>query len=70
MGSLNDSEIKGEGEQSPVPEPERFFSGETHVNVDKEMSELAKNQIRFRFASRMTQRLFQGMQTAIRGTNQ
>jgi len=70
VGSLNDSEIKGEGEPSPVPEPERLFSGESHVNVDKEMSELAQNQIRFRFASRMTQKFFQGMQNAIRGSNQ
>jgi len=70
IGSLQDGEIRGEGEAAAIPEPERLFSGESHVNVDKEMSELAQNQIRFRFASRMTQRFFQGMQNAIRGANQ
>jgi flagellar basal body rod protein FlgB len=34
------------------------------------MSELAQNQIRFRFAARMVARYFQSLQTVIRGTSQ
>lgn len=53
-----------------IPRPEVFFSGESHVNIDKEMSDLAQNQIRYRFASRMTQRYFSGMMSAITGYKQ
>jgi flagellar basal-body rod protein FlgB len=67
LGAPIDSEIKGEKEDA-VPKPEVLFSGESHVNVDKEMSQLAQNQIRFRMASRMTGKYFQGLQTAIKGT--
>lgn len=69
MGRKDPGEVEGETEDAPVPKPEVYFSGETHVNIDKEMSELAQNQIRYRFASRMTQRYFAGMQSAIRGTS-
>ena len=54
-------------ENAPVPRPEIFFSGENHVNIDKEMSELAQNQIRFRFASQRLREYFQGIQSAITG---
>ncbi len=67
IGPPSDGEIKGNVEGAQVPRPEVLFSGESHVNIDKEMSELAQNQIRFRFASRITARYFQGMQTAIKG---
>lgn len=68
VGGSAAGDIHGEREAAPVPKPEVYFSGESHVNVDKEMSELAQNQIRFRLASRLTQRYFQGMQNAIKGT--
>ena len=55
-------------EAAPIPKPEIYFGGESSVNVDREMSELAQNQIRFRLASRFTQKYFQGLQSAIRGT--
>ncbi|MBK9248595.1 MAG: flagellar basal body rod protein FlgB [Ignavibacteria bacterium] len=67
IGPVPDGEVKGNVEGAQVPRPEILFSGESHVNIDKEMSELAQNQIRFRFASRITARYFQGMQTAIKG---
>jgi len=67
IGPPAEGDIKGNVEGAQVPKPEILFSGESHVNVDKEMSELAQNQIRFRFASRITARYFQGMQTAIKG---
>ncbi len=58
-----------EGERNPqeVPSPQVYFSGETHVNIDKEMSELAKNQIRYRFVSQMVNRYFTGIQSSIQG---
>jgi flagellar basal-body rod protein FlgB len=70
IGPRRDSEIKPHTTDAQVPRPEILFSGESHVNVDKEMNELAQNQIKFRFASRMTQRYFSGMQSAIRGSAQ
>lgn len=61
--------VKGEVENSPVPGPEVYFSGETHVNIDKEMSEMAQNQIRFRFASSMMSKFFRGTDSSITGTS-
>lgn len=43
-------------------------SGYNDVNVDHEMAELAKNQIRFKFGSRLLADSFKGIQKAIRGT--
>lgn len=51
-----------------IPRSERLFSGESNVNIDREMSELAQNQLRFRMVSRLTKKYFDGMQSAIRGT--
>jgi flagellar basal-body rod protein FlgB len=70
IGPPTDDEARPEREDAPVPRPEIFFAGESHVNVDKEMGELAKNQIRFRLVSRLTQRYFNGLQQAIKGTPQ
>lgn len=67
IGKKYDSDVEGEVNNAHVPGPEIYFSGETHVNIDKEMSELAQNQIRFRFGSRMVKRYFSGMTTAITG---
>ncbi len=67
MGAPRPEAIEGTAEDAAIPKPEVFFSGESHVNIDKEMSQLAENQIRFRFASRMTARYFKGMQGAIKG---
>lgn len=69
LGKPDESAVSGEVEDSPIPKPEIYFSGETHVNIDKEMSEMAQNQIRFRFASGAVKHYFQGMSSAIRGTS-
>lgn len=60
-------DVEGEVDNAPVPEPEIYFSGETHVNIDKEMSEMAQNQIRFQFVSQQMGRHFRGMAAAITG---
>jgi flagellar basal-body rod protein FlgB len=68
IGAVSTNDVQGEVGQAPVPKPEVYFSGETHVNIDKEMSNMAQNQIRFRFTSQMMGRLFKGMTAAITGT--
>ncbi|HYF02804.1 MAG TPA: flagellar basal body rod protein FlgB [Patescibacteria group bacterium] len=67
IGNGASGDIQAEKEDQSIPAPERFASGESHVSVDREMSELAQNQIKFRLASRLTNRYFQGIQTAIKG---
>ncbi len=46
---------------------EVLASGVNNVDIDSEMAELAKNQIRFRFASRMLADIFRNVQKSIRG---
>jgi flagellar basal-body rod protein FlgB len=70
VGRTSPNDVENEKENRSIPEPEIFFSGETHVNMDKEMSEMAQNQIRFRFASAMTKRFFGGLSSSIRGMSQ
>jgi flagellar basal-body rod protein FlgB len=47
---------------------EDLKSGINDVDVDSEMAELAKNQIRFKYASRLISESFRGIQKSIRGT--
>ncbi|MCS7170545.1 MAG: flagellar basal body rod protein FlgB [Candidatus Kapabacteria bacterium] len=70
IGPPDPSEVAGERGEATLPEPERYAAGVSHVNVDREMTELLETQIRFRFAARLLARYFQGLQTAIRGTLQ
>jgi flagellar basal-body rod protein FlgB len=43
-------------------------SGVNDVDIDREMAEMAKNQIRFKFAARLIGDGFRGIQKSIRGT--
>jgi len=67
IGVGSNEDIKGEKHPQHVPEAEIFFSGETHVNIDKEMSYMAQNQIRFKFGSSMANRFFGGISNSISG---
>jgi flagellar basal-body rod protein FlgB len=67
LGKPDEGSVKGEVHDADVPRPEVYFSGETHVNIDKEMSNLAQNQIRFRFSSRVVKQYFQGLDQSITG---
>ncbi len=67
IGPPTTGEIQGELASKPVPQPEIYFSGDSHVNIDKEMSDLAENQIRFRFASRLVKKFFTGINSAVSG---
>jgi flagellar basal-body rod protein FlgB len=50
-----------------IPEPQVYFSGATHVDIDREMASLAETQIRFRFASQMVKNYFTGLNSSITG---
>ncbi len=50
-----------------IPKDESLASGKNNVDIDREMAELAKNQIRFSYASRFMQRSFSKLKSAIRG---
>lgn len=52
----------------PPPGYSEMASGFNDVDIDHEMAELAKNQIRFKFSSRLLGDTFKGLQKAIRGT--
>lgn len=67
LGAPAVSDAKIEVFTPEVPQSEKFFGGESHVNIDREMSDMAQNQIRYRFASRMVKRFFSGLNTAITG---
>ena len=45
-----------------------FASGINNVDLDQEMAELAKTQLRFRFAARLIGDTFRGIQKSIRGS--
>jgi len=51
------------------PDDNSLASGKNNVDIDHEMAELAKNQIRFEYASRLIQRGFTHIRSAIRGEN-
>ena len=67
IGIKDRNDLEPEVGQTPIPKPEIFFSGESHVNIDKEMADLAQNQIKFRFASRTIKSYFTTLQNAITG---
>jgi flagellar basal-body rod protein FlgB len=51
-----------------LADQDAMASGLNNVDVDQEMAELAKNQIRFRFSARLLSDTFRGLQKSIRGT--
>lgn len=69
LGKVNSGVPAGEKEYRDIPDAEVFFSGENHVNLDKEMAESAENQIRFRLVSKMVNKYFSGISSSIKGTN-
>lgn len=50
-----------------VSEVDPTASGLNDVDIDREMTELAKNQLRFKFASRLLGDSFRALQKSIRG---
>ncbi len=50
------------------PDGDALASGVNGVDIDQEMGELAKNQIRYKFASRLTSQAFLALEKSIRGS--
>lgn len=67
LGSKSQVNLESKVEHAPIAKAEIYHSGETHVNIDKEMSELARNQIMARFTTQMMSRYFRGLDSAITG---
>jgi flagellar basal-body rod protein FlgB len=71
LHSKNITEIEPEVRKVP-PEnvSDELASGYNNVDIDKEMVDMAQNQLQYRMASRMLSRQFRGLQNAIKGTAQ
>jgi len=67
LGDTSKLDVNSEAYKSIVPEAEAYQSGDNSVNIDKEMSDLAQNQIRTRFAAQMLSKYFKGLNSAITG---
>ncbi len=73
IGSLTDASGLPEPAVLPVTAEHTLHedpkaSGINDVDIDNEMAELAKNQIRFRFASRLLAATFKSIDDSIRGS--
>ena len=71
IGSQGVASVRPGVEQPPADanlQGDAAASGMNNVDLDQEMAELAKNQIRFRFSSRILGDTFRGIQKSIRGT--
>lgn len=56
------------GAQVVEDDTQNYISGVNNVDFDHQMAELAKNQIKFKFSSKMVQDIFRGLQKSIKGT--
>lgn len=71
FGSPSIASVQPQVEQPPADanqQGDAMASGMNNVDLDQEMSELAKNQLRFRFSSRIIAETFRELQRSIRGT--
>lgn len=71
FGGPNLAAVLPQVEQPPADanlQADATASGMNNVDLDQEMAELAKNQIRFRFSTRILGDTFRGLQKSIRGT--
>jgi len=53
---------------TPSPAGDPLASGVNGVDIETEMAELAKNQLRFKYAAKLLGEQFRGIQKSIRGT--
>jgi flagellar basal-body rod protein FlgB len=68
IGSSSNGEVTPEVvDTTGSADQDDLVSGVNNVDIDQEMAELAKNQIRFKFAARMISDTFKGIQKSIRG---
>ena len=57
----------GELMNRKIPISEAVISGENDINIDKEMAEVAQNQVRFQFVSQSMSKYFKQLNAAITG---
>jgi flagellar basal body rod protein FlgB len=55
-------------EDTPASAGDPLASGINSVDIDQEMAELAKNQIRYKFSARLIGEAFRALQMSIRGS--
>lgn len=68
IGSRDIREVEPEiVKENSMYNSDPFASGVNNVDIDYEMVELAKNQIRYKLASRLIAESFRGIQKSIRG---
>ncbi|CUS91264.1 flagellar basal-body rod protein FlgB [Candidatus Kryptobacter tengchongensis] len=68
IGAKDINDVQPEiARQSSDYNPDPLASGVNDVDIDQEMVELAKNQIRYRLASRLIAESFRGIQKSIKG---
>ncbi len=65
IGRAPDGDVRPSIEDVPG---ESLASGINSVDIDQEMAELAKNQIRYKFSARLIGDAFRGLQKSIKGT--
>jgi flagellar basal-body rod protein FlgB len=65
--SVTDAQPYVQDEKPSSGDP--LASGANGVDIDQEMADLAKNQIRYKFAARLTGIAFQELDKSIRGTS-
>ncbi len=64
IGRVDIEKVKG---RYVIPKDRTLKSGMNNVDIDKEMAELAKNQIRYQGASQLMKSIFNRLKSAIRG---
>jgi flagellar basal-body rod protein FlgB len=69
IGAPAEEDLRGSVRERRELDPQRDprASGVNDVDLDEEMADLARNQIRFRFAARMLAETFRGLQKSIKG---
>ncbi len=68
LGSPEDSVIGNMHVKVIKDKSDEYKSGINNVNIDKEMADLAENQIMFKFAARKINSYYKTMQEIIKGT--
>jgi len=67
-----DGTLAGEKKSFEIVEDEHvdYFSGKNNVDIDKEMSELAENTIKYKFATKKIGKYYKNLQDVIRNGGQ
>lgn len=67
ISTIQDPSTSGGKFEYVSDESEEMVSGSNNVNIEREMSELAENTLRFKFASKKVGEYYRSMQNVIKG---